>query len=254
MDQASKASLFRELHVRGRPLLLFNIWDAGSARTVAAAGAVALATGSWSVAAALGMDDGEAVPLALVLENLARIVRAVELPVSLDFEGGYGATPAEVGASVGRATGAGAIGFNIEDSLMEGRALREVTDAAARIAAARAAADAAGVPVVLNARTDVFMGTPGADHAGLVDAALARGAAYAAAGADCLFVPGLSELALIREVAARSVLPINIMASAKAPALAELAAAGVARVSHGPGPWRLAMAALGAAAETAFGR
>jgi 2-methylisocitrate lyase-like PEP mutase family enzyme len=111
--QITKAQSFRALHIPGNPLILFNVWDAGSAKAVAASGAKAVATGSWSVAAAHGFEDGEFMPFELALANLERIVAATDLPVTIDLESGYGADPAEVGASVARALQAGAIGCNI---------------------------------------------------------------------------------------------------------------------------------------------
>src|SRR5215203_5919496 len=113
MNQIQKAAAFRALHVRGRPVVLFNIWDAGTARAVAAAGAAALATGSWSVAAAHGWDDGEQVPLEFVLHNIRRISASVDLPLTADLESGYGATPAAVGEAIAAALAAGAIGCNL---------------------------------------------------------------------------------------------------------------------------------------------
>lgn len=237
--QRARAAAFRALHLPGRPLVLYNVWDAGSARAVAAAGAAAIATGSWSVAAAHGYDDGERLPLSLVLGNVARIARVVDLPVSVDLEAGYGDDPAGVGASVAAAIAAGAVGANLEDARPADGSLREPDEQAARLAAARAAADRLGVPAFLNARTDLFLATARAHHdAALVDAALARAQRYAAAGADGLFVPGLVAPELIARLAGASPLPVNVMASADAPDRATLARLGVARVSHGPAPYR----------------
>lgn len=232
----SKIEQFAKFHRAGNPLVLVNVWDAGSARTVANAGAKAIATGSWSVAAALGLEDGEAVPLDLALANLARIVAAVDLPVSIDLETGYG----DPAATLAAAEAAGAIGCNIEDGLIGG-GLRDAAEQAGRIAAAR---NAVGQGFFINARTDLFLASPTDHHAGLVDQALDRGAAYAKAGADGLFVPGLIDETLIARVARASDLPVNVMATPGAPETARLATLGVARISHGPGPWRRAMATL----------
>lgn len=124
-DQISKARTFAALHVPRHPLVLFNVWDPGSAKAVAQAGAKALATGSWSVAAAHGFADGEKIPLDLALDNLRRIVESTELPVSVDIESGYGKTPEEVGRTVARTLEAGAIGCNLEDSFPESGELRD---------------------------------------------------------------------------------------------------------------------------------
>jgi len=252
-NQSTQAQTFRSLHVPGRPLVLFNVWDAGSAKAVAAGGARALATGSWSVAAAHGFTDGEQMPFDLCLANLQRIVGATDLPVTIDLEGGYGADPAAVGETVTRALRAGAIGCNIEDSFPENGSLREASDQAARLGAARAAADALGIPAFLNARTDVFFQTGADQHdESMVSAALERGRIYAEAGADGLFVPGLADERLIGRLVEKSPLPVNIMASGTTPPAPRLAELGVARISHGPGPYLLAMRALEDAARAAF--
>jgi 2-methylisocitrate lyase-like PEP mutase family enzyme len=252
MTQAERAAAFRTLHQPGRPLVLFNAWDAGSARVIAEAGAQAIATGSYSVAAAHGFDDGEEqLPLNLALANLVRIVASVDLPVSLDFERGYGDTPDAVAASISAAIAAGAIGFNMEDGFGE-RSLRAADDQAARLAAARQAADASGVAAFINARIDTFLIAPQEAHnEAMLSAALERAQRFVAAGADGVFLPGLARADLIAIAAAAAPAPLNIMAMRTTPDRATLASLGVARISHGPGPWRLAMQALKeAAAET----
>jgi len=251
--QHDAARAFHSLHVRGQPLVLFNAWDPGSARAVADAGAQAIATGSWSVAAAHGFDDGEHLPLSLAMDNLARIVAAVALPVTMDLESGYGTTPADVGATMAMALHAGAIGCNLEDSFPTDGSLRDVTEQVARLAAARKAADAAGVALYINARTDVFFQAPAAAHdMAMVDAALARAHAYADAGASGLFVPGVVDDKLIARIAEASPLPVNVMAMPGTPGRARLAELGVARISHGPGPYRGAMHWLTEAARSAM--
>lgn len=251
-SQKSKADTFRALHVAGRPLILFNIWDAGSAKAVAAAGAQAIATGSWSVAAANGYPDGERVPLALAIDNLARIAAAVDLPVTVDLESGYATAADGVGHTIGLAIAAGAIGCNLEDSFPESGALRDIAEAATRIAAARKAASAAAIPMFINARTDVFFQRPADAHDdAMADMAIERGRALADAGADGLFVPGLIDERLIARVVKASPLPVNIMVTTGTPSVARLAELGVARISHGPGPYLATMKALEAAARAA---
>jgi 2-methylisocitrate lyase-like PEP mutase family enzyme len=252
-NQSAHAQVFRSLHVPGRPLILFNVWDAGSAKAVAAGGAQALATGSWSVAAANGFGDGEEMPFDLCLANLQRIVGATDLPVTIDLESGYGADPRAVGETVARALRAGAVGCNIEDSFPVNGSLRESSDQAARLREARGAADALGIPAFLNARTDVFFQAgPDQHDVSMVEAALERGRAYAEAGADGLFVPGLADERLISRLVEGSPLPVNIMAGETTPPAVRLADLGVARISHGPGPYRLAMRALENAARAVF--
>lgn len=245
MGSNEKGATFRSLHRAGQPLTLFNVWDAGSARTAADAGAVALATGSWSVAAANGFTDGEQMPRALMMEVLERITRATSLPVTVDLESGYGERPEDVGDTITLSIQAGAIGCNLEDSIPATGALRDVDEAAARLAAARQAADRAGADYFINARTDVFFTAAAEAHdERLLEATLARARAYAAAGADGLFVPGLRSPALIRALTAASPLPVNVMRVSETPTLAELADYGVARISHGPYPYLQAMKTL----------
>jgi len=245
MNPKQKADYFRTLHVPGRPLVLFNIWDPGSAKAVAAAGAHAIATGSWSVANANGYGDGEQIPLDLAIDNLSRIVQAVDLPVTVDIESGYGKTPDAVGRAVDRTLQAGAIGCNLEDSFPENGHLRLIAEQVERIAHARKAADGVNTSYFINARTDVFFqaSTQGHADAALADA-LDRARAYADAGANGLFVPGLTDETLIARLVAASTLPINIMAGEKTPSLSKLAELGVARVSHGPYPYLAMMKAL----------
>lgn len=251
----NKAELFRALHVRGRPLVLFNIWDPGSAKAVEAAGARAIATGSWSVAAANGFGDGERIPLTLAIDNLTRIVAATVLPVSVDMESGYGKTAAEVGQTIGRTVAAGAVGCNLEDSFPESGKLRDVAEQIQRIREARAVADAAGVRYFINARTDVFFQKPPPQHdESMLKEATARARAYADAGADGIFAPGLIDRGLIARLAAVSPLPLNILIDEGSPGIEALADAGVARVSHGPGPYLQSMKMLEQLARAVMGR
>ena len=251
-DQISRAAAFKALHVPGEPLVLFNIWDAGSARAVESAGARAIATGSWAVACAHGYGDGEALPLDLALRNLERITAATRLPVSIDLEGGYGETPAHVDRTVAWAIAAGAVGCNIEDSLPESRALREPSDQAARLKAARAAAARPAVPFFINARTDVFFGVNADSHTqAMLDEVLERARVYADAGADGLFVPGLADARLISRLVASSPLPVNVLHTPHAQTIGELGTLGVSRVSFGPSPYRALMSELRKAATWA---
>jgi 2-methylisocitrate lyase-like PEP mutase family enzyme len=251
MTQADKAHAFRAMHHRGNPLVLFNVWDAGSAAVVAKAGAKALATGSWSVATAFGYNDGEELPFDLVLSNLTRIARSVDLPVSADLEMGYGVNAAGVSDSVARALETGVIGFNLEDGLTVG-GLREIREQVERLAAARHSADTFGISAYLNARVDLFLQRDVTEHAAAMPQAIARFEAYAAAGVDGFFVPGLVDIELIRQLCAVTSLPLNVMSISATPPMAALRTAGVARVSHGPSPFRTAMAALEQAANHAL--
>jgi 2-methylisocitrate lyase-like PEP mutase family enzyme len=245
---AEKARAFHDLHRRGNPLILFNIWDPGSALAVANAGARALATGSWSVASAFGFSDGEQTPLDLVLGNLERIVRAVALPLTADLEMGYGVTPADVSKSIGAVLARGVVGFNIEDGLVGG-GLRSIGAQVERLDAARKTSDGVGVPAFLNARIDVFLQSDPSVHRAKMSAAIERMQAFAGAGANGIFLPGLTDLALIEQVCATTTLPVNVMSVAATPPVAALTKAGVSRVSHGPGPYAIAMKAIETAAR-----
>ena len=252
--QKEKAELFNSLHIKGSPVILFNIWDAGSARTIEQAGAKAIATGSWSVAAANGFDDGEKIPIDLVLANLERISTSVALPVTLDFEGGYATNPAALKQNIQNVIAAGGIGINFEDRIVGGGGLHSIDDQSRRIEAIRDAADTAGVPLFINARTDVFLQTyPAAHDENQLQQALERAEAYAKAGASGLFAPGLRDPDLIKKLCDDSPLPVNIMFLPDTPPTKTMAALGVARISYGAHPYRLMMAALKEAGEKALG-
>jgi 2-methylisocitrate lyase-like PEP mutase family enzyme len=247
----SKFHAFAALHVPGDPIVLFNAWDAGSAKAVAGAGAKAIATGSASVAGAHGHEDAESLSLELALANAERVVAAVELPVTIDFEGAYAVAPDEAAANVARLAATGAIGCNFEDQIIGGAGLHPTDLQAARIRAIRAVV---GPDFFINARTDIFIqAKPETHDAAMVDTALARAHAYAEAGASGIFVPVLADLALLEHFCAASPLPVNFMAWPGAPSAVAVAAAGVARISHGPFPWKLAMKALKDAAAAALG-
>ena len=252
-DLKHKAEQFRALHVPGKPFVVFNVWDAGSARAVVAGGAKAVATSSWSVANANGFADGERIPVDLAMDNLRRIVRVTDLPVTIDLESGYGDAPEAVGETVRLAMDAGAVGCNLEDSFPATGRLREAVDQCSRIRCARQTADAAKIPFFLNARTDVFFQKSAEQHdSAMVAMAIERARAYVDAGADGLFVPGLANITLIARLSEASPLPINIMVADSTPTLSTLAEHGVARVSHGPRPYLIAMKALEDAARAAI--
>ncbi len=230
--QLASAERLRALHQAG-VLILPNAWDAGSAAVIALAGAQAIATTSGGISWSLGRPDGQSLTRTEMTQRVREIAAAVAIPVTADIEGGYGPGPDDVAATVRAVIAAGAVGVNVEDSRAPGGPLFDPAAQAARIRAARAAADAAGLPgLFVNARTDVFLYGIGAAPGRLADV-LARSSGYAEAGADGLFVPGLTALPAITELARSSPLPVNIMAGPGAPPVGELAAAGVRRVSVG---------------------
>lgn len=229
---AAKAQQLRALSADS-VLVLPNAWDAGSAAVIAAAGAAAIATTSGGVAWSLGFRDGQHAGREAMVAAAGRIAAAVDVPVSFDAEGGYGAAPEDVAETVRALVGAGVVGVNLEDSHAPGGPLFTADEQAARLAAGRKAAVEAGLPeFVINARTDVYLFGIGAPEHRLGDV-LARAAAYAEAGADGFFVPGLLDLETLRTLCAESPLPINAMAGEGGPSIAELAAVGVRRVSVG---------------------
>ncbi len=231
-----KTEAFAAMHIPGNPLILYNIWDAGSTIAVARAGAKAIATGSYGVAGAHGISDGEKLPLDVAIATLTEVLAVTDLPVTIDMEAGYGDDPGAVGRSVKRAAAAGAIGINMEDKDPATKTLYSVADASARLKAA------AATGVFVNARADSFILTPPAGHdAAKVDEMIERAKAYADAGARGLFVPFLQDSALIERLCNGSPLPVNILMRAGCPDHKTLAGLGVARISHGHGPWAAAM-------------
>jgi 2-methylisocitrate lyase-like PEP mutase family enzyme len=242
MNQTEKARRFAELHVVGAPLVLYNAWDAGSAKSIADAGAKAIATSSWSVAAAQGYGDGEALPIEFAEQIVRRIAATVALPVTVDFEGGYSEDDGELAANISRLIDLGVIGVNFEDRIVKGSGLYSIEQQARRIAAIRRAAQKKGIDLFINARTDVFFESEDANSA--VDEALERAKAYAAAGASGFFVPGLLDDALIGRVSKTVALPVNVMVMDGVPSNKRLTDLGVARISYGPIPYIRAMSGL----------
>jgi 2-methylisocitrate lyase-like PEP mutase family enzyme len=230
--QHAHAATLRSLHQDG-VLVLPNAWDAGSAALIAAAGAQAVATTSAGVSWAWGRPDGQNLTRDEMVEAIARIAAAVDVPVTADVEGGYGAEPDAVAATVRAVVDAGAVGINLEDSAAPGGPLYGPATQAERLRAARAAATDAGLPELwINARTDVFLFAIG-DPADRLDDVLARAAAFGDAGADSVFVPGLVDLDTLASLTSKVALPVNAMAGPGAPDVAALRAAGVRRVSLG---------------------
>jgi 2-methylisocitrate lyase-like PEP mutase family enzyme len=236
-----KAETLRALHRAGRPLILVNAWDAATARIAVKAGSAAIATTSGGIAFASGYPDGEKIPRDRMLEAVARICAAVSLPVTADVEAGYGETADDLQRTANGVLDAGAVGMNLEDGTS--RAETPLADLALqleKIRAVREVARSRGVPIVLNARTDVYLDRVGPESGRLAET-IRRTEAYRDAGADCIFVPGVIDPATIGELVRRLGCPVNILAVAGGPSIGELAKLGVARVSLGSGPMRAAM-------------
>ena len=236
MTLTQNADRLLSLHEDPKLLTLVNVWDAVSAKVVAAEpGTQALATASHSIAASFGYEDGERIPLDLHLDAIDRIVRATDLPVSADLEAGYG----DVGETIRRAIGVGVVGANIEDQL------KPLDEAVRGVEAALAAGEAEGIQFVLNARTDAFVRGAGRTPEENLDDAVARGQAYLAAGAPVVFVPGRLDESQVRTlVDAFGPRKLSVIAVPGSLALEKLEELGVARVSYGPFPQRVALTAL----------
>jgi 2-methylisocitrate lyase-like PEP mutase family enzyme len=236
---AERARRLRDLHRAPPMLVLANAWDVVSARLIEDAGFPAVATSSAGVAASIGYLDGR-IPVDEMLGAVGRIVRAVNAPVSADLEDCYGASPDEVQAIIARAIDLGISGLNIEDAFRGTSTLVPIDEQSARIRAVHQAGAHRGVPIVINARTDVFLkqiGEPSARERLVIE----RAHAFRAAGADCVFVPGVTDPVVIRRLTAAIPGPVNILGLPGSPSLEELEHLGVARVSLGSGPMRGAL-------------
>ena len=252
MDRTRQRALAEQLlalHHAQQPLILVNVWDVASALVVQRARLPAIATSSSAVSSALGYPDGERIPAEEMLAAVARIAARVSVPVTADLEAGYAEDLEGVAATARHLVETGAVGLNLEDGIdPETGSLRTPDQAAQRVRAVRKVARELGVPLVINARTDAFLGASGAPHELLSDA-IARLSAYRDAGADCLFPIGLRDPDAIRQLTRELHHPVNILAGPGALSVGELGQLGVARISLGGGPQRAALATLGAIAE-----
>jgi 2-methylisocitrate lyase-like PEP mutase family enzyme len=236
----SKAIHFLRHHKGPHILLLPNAWDAASARVFETSGFSAVGTSSAGIAYSLGYRDGQRIPREEMLAAIGRIARAVATPVTADVEAGYGTSPDEVGETVRALLDAGAVGMNLEDAASD-MVLFDLAQQVERVQAAREAATAAGVPVVINARTDVYLMHEEGDAAGSFDEALRRLSAYRDAGANCLFLPGVRDGNIIARMVRSLGAPLNVLAGPGLPSARDLENIGVARLSLGSGPMRAAM-------------
>ena len=241
---AAHADTLRRLHTAGPLLVLPNAWDAASARIFVEAGFAALATTSAGIAFSLGYPDGERIGRAEMLAAVTRVAARVAVPVTADMEPGYGAAPEAVAETVRGVIAAGAVGMNLEDRREDGSgALLDFELAIARVRAAREAATAAGVPIVLNARTDVFE-ADGLSPKQRFAEAVRRGNAFREAGADCAFVPFVGDSGTIAQLVREIAAPLNVLGGPNSPTLRELEALGVRRVTFGSAPMRATLGLL----------
>src|ERR1700688_4561862 len=245
----AKADAFRSMHHAPPMLILPNAWDAVTARLFVKAGARAIATTSAGIAATLGYADGQNVPRELMMEAFARIARVVDVPVTADIESGYADSSKGVGESIRAVIKAGAVGVNIEDSTGDpSQPLFALEQQIKRIQAAREAADNANVPVVINARTDVYLANVG-DVASRFGETLRRLNAYREAGADCSFVPGVTDMPTLTQLVRSVPGPLNVLVGPGMPSVADLQRIGIARLSVGSGIMRATLAVARDAAE-----
>jgi 2-methylisocitrate lyase-like PEP mutase family enzyme len=245
----AKADAFRSMHHAPPLLVLPNAWDAVTARLFVQAGARAIATTSAGVAATLGYADGQNVPSELMMQAIARIANAVSVPVTADIESGYADSPKELGESMRAVINAGAIGVNLEDATGDSsQPLFALEEQIERLRAAREAADNINVPVVINARTDVYLekvGEPATRFAETVR----RLNAYREAGADCLFVPGVTDMPTLTQLVQSVEGPLNVLAGSGMPSVADLQRIGIARLSVGSTIMRATLAVARDAAD-----
>ncbi len=239
--QAEKAEKFRKLHHGPRMLLLPNAWDVASARILEECGHPAIATSSAAVAYSLGYADGQRISRGEMLEVAGRIAGAANIPVTADLEAGYGTTAKDMADTVKSAIAEGIIGMNLEDVTGDDESsLVDLPLQVEKIRAIREAASSAGVPFVLNARTDIYL-MPIGPEATRFERTVERLRAYREAGADCLFAPGVYDLETIEKLVKAVEAPLNILANPACPGIAQMEKAGVARVSAGSGIMRAAM-------------
>jgi 2-methylisocitrate lyase-like PEP mutase family enzyme len=238
-DQITRAKTFADLHIKGNPVIIYNVWDAGSAKTIAGCGAKAIATGDHPVGFAhgYGQDDFADFTFDIYLPTIREVAKRIgSLPLSVDINNANGLVGDELRERINIILEVGAVGINYEDQLPDGSGVQTIEEQVARIKTIRQVADTAGIPLFINARTDIFAKADKTEHAGLIEEAVNRAEAYKSAGGNGFFVPGLMDLDLISQLCERIELPVNIIRLPGAPSSKELTAAGVGRISYGPVP------------------
>ena len=242
--QIQKAQDFLALHHDRKLLVLPNIWDPLGAKLLESLGYPAVATASAAVAYSRGYDDGQKISFDEMLEVIQRIVGSVEIPVSADIESGYAENPREVAENVRQVLAVGAVGINLEDSVSEGGSLRPIDFQCERIAAVRQMAEQEGVPLVINARIDVFISGGSRSKPEMTTETITRAKAYLEAGADCIYLIALGDVETLQQIQAEIDAPINVYASASTASMAELEAIGISRLSLGPGFLKASLTAM----------
>ena len=253
MTQAQNAHIFHDLHQHQTPLILYNVWDSATAKVVCEEGGKAVATGSWSVAAAHGYADGQNIPLDMVVQIVTQIVATVDVPVSVDFECGYADRHGALADNFQKIIDTGAAGINFEDQLIGQKGLRPPGEQARRLEVLANTASKSGVKMFLNARTDLVLQEKDVSrHEALSKDIIERARIYAEAGASGFFVPGLSDRTLITHLCENVPLPVNVMASAANMETTSLRTSGASRISFGPHPFFRHMETFKQAAKEAI--
>ena len=239
-----RASDFLALHHDPKLLLLPNVWDPLGARLLESLGYPAVATASAAVAFSLGYDDGQRIRFSAMLEVISRIASSVGIPLSADIEGGYAESPKSVTENMKRVLAAGAVGINFEDGKADGSGLHEADFQCERIAAIRDMAAKEGIPLVINARTDVFVVNSSQSRSEKIEEAISRLGAYVAAGADCVYPITVGDVKTLGTMRAEIDAPINVLAGASTAPMQELESLGISRLSLGPGLIRASLTAM----------
>ena len=242
--QIQKAEKFLALHHEPKLLVLPNIWDPLGARLLEGLGYPAVATASAAVAYSLGYDDGQKIKFDAMLDVIERIASSVAVPMTADIERGYAEHPQEIAENIRQVMHAGAVGINFEDSSFEGGPLQPIDFQCERIQAIRNMADKEGIPLVINARIDVFMRSADISRSEKIAETISRGKAYLDAGADCLYPIGLGDVETLKRIREETEAPINVYASKVAASMKELAAIGISRLSLGPGLIRASLTTM----------
>ncbi len=242
--QIQKAEKFLALHHEPKLLVLPNIWDPLGARLLEGLGYPAVATASAAVAYSLGYDDGQKIKFAAMLDVIERIASSVAVPMTADIEGGYAEHPQEIAENIRQVMHAGVVGINFEDSSFEGGPLQPIDFQCERIQAIRNMADKEGIPLVINARIDVFMRSADISRSEKIAETISRGKAYLDAGADCLYPIGPGDVETLKRIREETEAPINVYASKLAASMKELAAIGISRLSLGPGLIRASLTTM----------
>jgi 2-methylisocitrate lyase-like PEP mutase family enzyme len=248
-DLKTKAEKLQAMHSAPAALVLPNVWDVASARIIEDSGFPAIATSSAGIAFAQGFPDGQKIPADCMMSAIAAIASAVNAPVTADVEAGYGGTPEAAATTARKVIEAGAVGMNFEDATGDSnQPLADLSLQLERIQAIRETALRVNVPLVLNARTDVYLLQVG-DREDRYDETVKRLRAFRDAGADCVFAPGLRDSETIGRLVSDLQCPLNILAGPGTPSVAELSALGVRRISLGSGPMRATLGLLRKLAE-----